>query len=194
MIDLLEIENFLDPATREHLVAELRRSAGAAATVLDEARGGRVAAAVRRTTRLQPPAEIRELVVQALHSIKPRLEQHFGVTLGDCEEPQFLRYLTGDYFVPHQDGNTPMVYDDSRFRRISTVIFLSRRSEDPAPDTYGGGELVMHGSFSRPDIRVPVNAAPGTLAAFRPETTHEVTPVTHGERYSIACWFRAPIE
>jgi predicted 2-oxoglutarate/Fe(II)-dependent dioxygenase YbiX len=29
----------------------------------------------------------------------------------------------------------------------------------------------------------------GTLVAFRPETTHEVTPVTHGERLSIACWY-----
>jgi len=28
------------------------------------------------------------------------------------------------------------------------------------------------------------------LVAFRSETTHEVTPVTHGERYSIASWFR----
>ena len=31
---------------------------------------------------------------------------------------------------------------------------------------------------------------PGTLVAFRSETTHEVTPVTHGERFSIASWYR----
>ncbi|MCA1578026.1 MAG: 2OG-Fe(II) oxygenase [Acidobacteria bacterium] len=30
----------------------------------------------------------------------------------------------------------------------------------------------------------------GTLIAFRAETTHEVTPVTHGERYSMVSWFR----
>jgi SM-20-related protein len=32
--------------------------------------------------------------------------------------------------------------------------------------------------------------APGTLVAYRAETTHEVTPVTHGERFTIVSWFR----
>jgi predicted 2-oxoglutarate/Fe(II)-dependent dioxygenase YbiX len=31
---------------------------------------------------------------------------------------------------------------------------------------------------------------PGMLIAFRAETTHEITPVTHGERYSIVSWYR----
>jgi|GEM_PF-370696 len=193
MIDLLQIEEFLDEATCERMLAELRALAGQEATVLDSATGGRVAPSVRRTTRLQVSPAVREQIVQRLGGVKARLEQHFNVVLGDCEEPQFLRYLTGDYFVPHQDGNTPMVYDDSRFRRISAVIFLSRRTDEPEPCTYGGGSLVMHGHFSAPNLRIPVHPAPGTLVAFRPETTHEVTPVTHGERYTIACWFRAPV-
>jgi predicted 2-oxoglutarate/Fe(II)-dependent dioxygenase YbiX len=33
-------------------------------------------------------------------------------------------------------------------------------------------------------------AAPGTLVAYRAETTHEVTPLTHGERFTVATWFR----
>jgi SM-20-related protein len=32
--------------------------------------------------------------------------------------------------------------------------------------------------------------APGTLVAFRADTTHEVVPVTYGERYTIVTWFR----
>jgi SM-20-related protein len=40
-------------------------------------------------------------------------------------------------------------------------------------------------------VRVTANStAPGTLIAFRSETTHEVTMVTHGLRYSIATWLR----
>lgn len=192
MIDLLEVPDFFDDMTRTEILSELQRCAGQAATVLDNDTG-RVQPNVRRTTRLQPPPGIRELILGQLHSLRPRLEQHFDVTLGECEEPQFLRYLTGDFFVPHQDGNTPMLYDESRFRRVSTVIFLSRQASEPGQDSYGGGSLVMHGSFSNPAVRVPVNMTPGTLVAFRPETTHEVTPVTHGERYTIACWFRAPL-
>lgn len=30
----------------------------------------------------------------------------------------------------------------------------------------------------------------GTLVAFRAETTHEVTPVTHSEGYSIINWHK----
>jgi SM-20-related protein len=109
--------------------------------------------------------------------------------LGQCEEPQFLRYDVGDFFVPHQDGNTPLIHDRSRFRKISVVLFLSTQSEDPTPGTHGGGSLVLHGHHSGPFLRVPVLAAPGTLVAFRAETTHEVTPITHGERFTIVSWY-----
>ena len=69
---------------------------------------------------------------------------------------------------------------DTERRLISTVIFLSRQAESPGPDVYCGGSLL----FTRFDFHMP--AEPGMLVAFRSETTHEVTPVTHGERFSIA--------
>ena len=190
MIDLLEVEGFLDEGTRERIVAELEREGGAPATVLSADAGGRVHAAVRKTTRIAVSPETRELVRQRLMERRAAIEARFGVALTECEEPQFLRYETGDYFVPHQDGNTPMVWDDSRFRRISAVIFLSEKSEEPAPDIYGGGALVFHGPYSGPELRVPATAHPGSLVTFRAETTHEVTPVTHGVRFTIATWFR----
>lgn len=190
MIDLLHIENFLDDDTRAEIVAELQRAHGAPATVLSADAGGRMDMA-RRTTRVAVSPETRALVRQRLMDRKAQIEAHFGVAVTDCEDPQFLRYETGDYFVPHQDGNTPMVWDDSRFRRISAVIFLSEKADEPAPDTYGGGALVFHGPYTAPNERVAASAAPGTLVTFRAETTHEVTPVTHGVRFTIATWFRA---
>jgi SM-20-related protein len=190
MIDLLEIDGFLDDATRAEIVAELERAHGAPATVLSAQEGGMVQSAVRRTTRIAVSPETRALVKQRLMARKAELEAHFGIAVTECEDPQFLRYETGDYFVPHQDGNTPMVWDDSRFRRISAVIFLSHKSEAPAPDTYGGGALVFHGPYNAPQERAAAGAAPGSLVTFRAETTHEVTPVTHGVRYTIATWFR----
>lgn len=191
MIDLHTIAGFLDADTRDALAAELRASAGAASTVLsNDKSGGVIHSTVRRSTRVEVSPETRERVKAKLMERKGELEQHFGVSLTGCEDPQFLRYREGDFFVPHQDGNTPMVYDDSRFRRVSAVIFLTPRSESPAEGTYGGGDLVFHGPFNAPNVRVSAQADPGTLVAFRAETTHEVTPVTHGERYTIVSWFR----
>jgi SM-20-related protein len=147
-------------------------------------------AQVRRTTRIACPAEVSERIRARLISRKAELETHFALSLSDCEAPQFLRYETGDFFVPHQDGNTPLVHDHSRFRRISVVLFLSAPSAEPIEGTYGGGALVLHGSYASPTAPVSVNPEPGTLVAFRSETTHEVRPVTHGERYTIVSWFR----
>jgi len=186
MINLLEIDGFLDAATHAEVLAEVRRAEGAAATVL----GGAVHSSVRRTTRIDVTPATRTRVRELLMARKGEIEARFGVALTECEDPQFLRYETGDFFVPHQDGNTPMVWDDSRFRRISAVIFLSTRSDAEVPDTYGGGELVFHGHYAGPQERVVAGAAPGSLVAFRAETTHEVTTITHGVRYTIASWFR----
>jgi SM-20-related protein len=188
MIDLLEIENFLDESTRAEIVAELDAAHGAPSTVLSADAAGRMDAA-RKSTRVAVSPETRARVRQALMEARSQLQAHFGIDVTECEEPQFLRYETGDYFVAHQDGNTPMIWDDSRFRRISAVIFLSRKADEPAPETYGGGSLLFHGPYPANE-RVAAGAAPGSLVTFRSETTHEVTPVTHGVRYTIATWFR----
>jgi SM-20-related protein len=181
VVDLLEIEGFLDATTLAELVAELDRAGGRPAAVLSEAQDGTVRPTVRKATRIAVAEATREGVKERLMERKPEIEAHFGVALTGCEDPQFLRYEPGDFFVPHQDGNTPLVWDDSRFRRVS---------DEPAEGAYGGGELVFHGPYSGPDFRVAAAAQPGSLVAFRAETTHEVTPVTHGVRYTIATWFR----
>jgi len=190
VIDLLEIDGFLDAAAVAELVAELNEASGAAATVLSREAGGMVQSSVRKTTRVAVPAETRARVKARLMERKEEIGAHFGIALAECEEPQFLRYDEGDFFVPHQDGNTPMVWDDSRFRRISAVIFLSEKSDAPEEGTYGGGSLVFHGPYTAGNERVAASAGAGSLVAFRAETTHEVTPVTHGVRYTIATWFR----
>jgi SM-20-related protein len=190
-IDLLEMQDFLDAETVAEVVAELERAGGAPATVLGTQPGGVVQPRARKVTRVAVSPETGELIRRRLMDRASELEAHFGVAITACEDPQFLRYEPGDFFVPHQDGNTPLVYDDSRFRRISAVIFLSRQSDEPAPGTYGGGDLVFHGPYGGPEVRVVASSVtPGTLVAFRSETTHEVTIVTHGVRYSIATWLR----
>ena len=190
MIDFVEIGDFLDGPACAALRAELRQADGGPATVLSQAPGGTSRPQIRRTTRLAPPVATRERVTRLLLQRAAELARHFGRELAECEEPQFLRYREGDFFVAHQDGNTPGIHDQSRFRKISAVIFLSVQAQEPAPDCYGGGALVLHGPYSGPTLRVPLAPAPGTLVCFPAETTHEVMPVTHGERFTIASWFR----
>jgi len=184
--DLFVVPQFFQPRLRETILAELKSLEGSAATVYGRTTSGSIDQNVRRTLRVKPSEETVELVRQRLWSCKEAIEKHFAVTLNECEEPQFLRYREGDFFVAHQDGNTGLLRLDTERRLISTVIFLSRESETPDLDAYCGGSLVftdLRNSFH-------MRAGPGTLVAFRSETTHEVTPVTHGERYSIASWYR----
>jgi SM-20-related protein len=190
MIDVLEIADFLDARACADLRGELRHAAGAPATLLGRTGATAVTPQLRRTTRAALPAETRERVTRLLMERKQAIERRFGVALATCEEPQFLRYQPGDFFVAHQDGNTPLVFDESRFRKVSAVIFLSEQSQKPTPGTYGGGSFVFHGPYCDPMLRLPLAPAPGTLIAFRAETTHEVAPVTHGERFTIVTWFR----
>jgi SM-20-related protein len=186
-IDFLEIPNFLDARACAALRAELSEASGGPATVLSRDPEGVVAPTVRRTTRIAMPAAARERIKQLFHDRKAELERHFELALSVCEEPQFLRYQVGDFFVAHQDGNTPLIHDDSRFRRISLVLFLDAQAENDRPATYGGGSFVFHGAYPE---RYPLAPAPGTLLCFRAETTHEVLPVTRGERFTIVTWFR----
>ena len=162
----------------------MKTAAGSAATVYGSSVSGTIDQSVRRTFRVKPSNETVALVVQKLLELKDAIEKHFGVALKECEEPQFLRYEPGDYFVAHQDGNTPMIRDDSLHRRVSAIIFLS----DPAD--YEGGKLLFHGRYPDAMQRLEVPAPRGSLVAFPPEQTHEVTPLTAGSRFTIATWYR----
>jgi SM-20-related protein len=187
-LDLLVERGFLDPSTLADVLAAVRASQGRPATVYGLSDSGTVDAGMRRTTRVSPPTEVGELVRRLLLAHMSAVEEHFGSGVRELEQPQFLRYEAGDFFVAHQDGNTGMLRSEQEERKVSAVVFLNSRSETPGPDTYGGGSLVFHPrDFSEP-VRPAAEA--GTLVAFRAETTHEVEPVTHGERFTIAAWYR----
>jgi SM-20-related protein len=190
VFDLLLLEDFLDPPTRDAVVADVRAAAGAAATVDGHGRM-EVVNHVRHARQLAVSDAIRSLIDQRLSDLKPALTERFGVELSGHEPPQFLRYETGGFFVAHQDGNTPLTRDRTLARRISIVIFLKPQTPEPQAGGYTGGELVFHAPYPDIGTRQAVAGAAGALLAFRSETTHEVTMVTGGERYTIATWFRA---
>lgn len=176
MTDPLTVEGFLDGATLDRLREEMRAAAGAAATV-----SGGAGSSARRSTRLAVAEATSAEVTALLERQRRRVAEHFGRALDTVEGPQFLRYGPGDYFVAHQDGNTPLLHDHTRFRRVSAVIFLSDSERD-----HSGGALVLDPFGERRELA----PAPGTLVAFPSETTHEVVPVSDGERLTIVSWYR----
>ena len=190
--DLFVVKQFLEPQTCDEIVAEMRASQADAATVYGRAASGVVDQGVRQTLRSRPSQTTVDFVTQRFLSSKQALEDHFAVTLAECEDPQFLRYREGDFFVAHQDGNTGLLRLDTESRLVSLVIFLSLESVSPQDGAHCGGSLVFTNLWPRANEREKfhLSGEPGMLVAFRSETTHEVTPVTHGERYSIVSWFR----
>ena len=183
--------SFLDEQLCGEIITELTGATENLASVYGVAEDGAVDERIRKATRLVPPAGTLERVIERILSAREEVGAYFGITLRDWEDPQFLRYRVGDFFVAHQDGNTGMLLSNrEQSRKISLVIFLNGQSETGTDGSYGGGSLVF--SEWRPGRRAgqySVGGEAGMLVAFPAETTHEVIPVTRGERYSIVSWF-----
>ena len=134
-----------------------------------------------------------EFVRERLRALKPKLEEHFELSLYDCEKPQFLVYKEGDYFLPHRDGEDhPDKPEYVKKRQISITIFLNQDSIEPAPDTYCGGALTFYGLIDDPKWKkygFQLNSETGLMVAFRSVLLHEVTTVTYGTRFAIVSWF-----
>ena len=181
---------FLDARERADVLAEMRASSGAAATIYGVGESASVDERVRKVARLAPSRETVEFVTRRLNESRAALEEHFRVKLSECEEPQFLRYDVGGFFVAHQDGGTGLIRSEREARKVSVIVFLNPQTEAQEAGAYCGGSLVLHARHvSSESERLASPCAPGTLVAFRSATTHEVVPVTFGERYTIASWF-----
>jgi SM-20-related protein len=181
MVDVARFESFIEPQTLARIYAAMLAASGGAANVYAHQDVGRINPLVRRTTQLTVPDAIVQSVMTLLAAHAPILEERFRTEPLSPEPPQFLKYGPGDFFVAHQDGNTPLIRDKARFRRVSVVIYVNA--------DYSGGSLLLHEPYPNFDVRTAIEPAPGTMVAFRSETTHEVTPVESGERYTIVSWY-----
>lgn len=182
---------FFDAQTCDEIISELFSAPDSPATVYGNSGTGSIDERVRKATRLMPSSETVERVRRRLLEMREEVGAHFGISLKGCEDPQFLRYRVGDFFVAHQDGNTGLLLSNrEQSRKVSVVIFLNRESASPEDGSYGGGSLVFSEWRPRRNRgRYSVMGETGMIVAFQSETTHEVTPVTSGERYTIVSWF-----
>jgi SM-20-related protein len=181
------------------LCAELRAEMGAAATepatVHDEQERYAVDERRRSTAWAGVSAATESVLQQRLLNLMPRVGSHFEVELTDVQTLQFLVYRPGDYFLPHRDRNEGAdAAAFSRRRQVSVLLFLNEQSDEPAPERYGGGELTFYGLLGDDErarsVGLPLTGRAGLLVAFRSAIVHEVTAVTHGERYTVVTWFQ----
>jgi SM-20-related protein len=148
------VRGFFDTRTCEEIIAEMRSAESGPATIHGWGVSSSVDERVRKAARVMPSRETVALVRRRLLECKGKVEEHFQISLSDCDDPQFLRYQVGDFFVAHQDGNTPLLqFERDRVRIVSAVIFLSQQSAAPTPGTYCGGSLVFSGPLVDPGYR-----------------------------------------
>jgi predicted 2-oxoglutarate/Fe(II)-dependent dioxygenase YbiX len=187
--DLHVVEEFFDRGTCRRLIEEIRRGETSAALTYGKGVSAVVDERTRNVSRTAVSSTSMIEVTRRLVEYLPRLRDHFDLPVSTIEEPQFLWYRSGSFFVAHQDGNTKLIQLESdRLRRISLSVFLNQQDEAGAPDCYSGGSLVFTDRMT--GDRHDVQGQTGKLVAFRSELTHEVTPIESGDRFAIVTWCR----
>ena len=96
----------------------------------------------------------------------------------DVEGVQLSRYTLGQFYDKHVDFNgNPDT--KSHTRKLSMSVQLSDEN------SYDGGDLIIYyggEKYITPRVK-------GTVIVFDSRLTHEVTPITKGQRYSLVKWF-----
>jgi len=189
------VREFLEPQLVANLLWEMKVAPKKKAAMMTASGVDCVDEDTRKVQTSVLSKEIRVLLEEQLFSLIPGLERHFNVALAGCESPHYLVYGSGDFFKPHADGGESAGKSPAACRRrISAVIFLNRESKEPAEGTYGNGCLTFYGLLDGPQwerCALPLNPETGLLIAFPADKIHEVTPVSHGKRFTVATWFYA---
>jgi SM-20-related protein len=187
------VEDFLDPPFLVDLLPELQVAHQRTAAFYQVATGWKVNEEMRRAKWLGPSTDTRSRLKARLLELKPRVERHFDRTLTAFEEPQFLRYETGDYMRLHVDTDShPDVDEELREQKVSVIMFFNDQVSDSRPGTYSGGSLVFRVALKPPQgvFTLPFPTQAGMLVAFSSRIPHEVQAVTGGSRYSAVTWYR----
>jgi len=106
--------------------------------------------------------------------------ENFNYELSKCdvEAVQLSRYKIGQFYNKHMDFNGDPE-TKSHTRKLSMSVQLSDEK------SYDGGDLIIYFGgkhFISPRLK-------GSVIVFDSRITHEVLPVTRGERYSLVKWF-----
>jgi predicted 2-oxoglutarate/Fe(II)-dependent dioxygenase YbiX len=191
-LGLFVAEDFVSTDSCSSLRSEMEASAFEKATVIKDGQEGVLAEESRKVLSVRMTEGTWRSVRERLRGIRPRLEEHFRVSLSrKCQGPDFLIYRLGGFYGPHRDVSEGSP-DHIRARRVSVVVFLNGPNQEPAPDSFGGGGLTFYGLMDGAEwskCAFTLDPKPGMLVAFRSDILHEAQPVIFGKRYAIATWF-----
>jgi predicted 2-oxoglutarate/Fe(II)-dependent dioxygenase YbiX len=107
--NLQRVRSFFEAETCRELISEMQRSPGGPALTYGKGDLASIDEKVRKLSRLMPWPQTVEYVIRRLMEYRGKIEEFFRISINGCEEPQFLRYRVGDFFVAHQDGNTGLL-------------------------------------------------------------------------------------
>ena len=97
--------------------------------------------------------------------------------------PFFARYTPGMFYGDHVDD--PVMGRGTRYRSdVSATLFLS------SPESYEGGELVIHTPFGPREVKLPA----GHAVVYPSSSVHRVAEVTGGERLVMITWAQSMIK
>jgi SM-20-related protein len=190
-LGFLIVEDFVEAPLLTDLLGDLKSATSRQAEFYQVESGWKVNEEIRRAKWLEPSTAIRTRLNEQLQALKPRIEDHFHLSLEAFEELQFLRYEAGDYILLHVDTQGGAEGELGQ-RKVSVIIYFNQQSDDGAPGSYAGGSFV----FGMPNkavgrmMSLPLAVRAGLLVAFPSTIPHEVRPIAHGVRYSAVTWFR----
>jgi SM-20-related protein len=191
-IGLFTVRGFLEPEICERLRADAAAAKKVPGAVGGEGDEYRIDRASRSTGIADVSDESQAVVAERLSAVIPDIARHFRLEVEGRQSLQFLVYGKGDFFEAHKDRNdSEGAAAFSARRRVSVVAFLNGESKDPHDGTYGGGSLTFYGLLGGDrgkQVGLPLVGECGLLVAFESGTTHSVTPITHGERYTVVTW------
>jgi SM-20-related protein len=185
-------KKFLTLPQSKQLIAEASTAEFAAAKIVDPLDDSvYLSEDYRKTKAIKTSKATRVELYEKILALKPEIERHFDLALEGCEVPQILMYQPGDFFKVHRDQDTNGK-TRTKDRKVSAVLFLNEQTTEPRTGSYCGGSLNLYGLFDGPgwgDKGFPLGGQAGLLIAFRSHLLHEVTPVSHGKRFTIVNWF-----
>jgi predicted 2-oxoglutarate/Fe(II)-dependent dioxygenase YbiX len=188
------VESAFSPQDCAELIAAAAHARSATGMVWNPGSGDQVSPTKRRTEFVDLPPEVEARAAQRIETQRDAIEARFDLSLGRLQPIKLVRYDPGDFYGMHNDvSRHPEAPETVRARRLSVVVFLNEQVDDSEPGCYSGGRLTFHGLVDEPPWNRtghPLDAEPGLMVLFPPETVHEVTPVTSGARFTLVTWFQ----
>jgi PKHD-type hydroxylase len=137
---------------------------------------------------IEPSADSQWLYKLISAGIAHHNQTYYDYAIEGVETIQFSEYPAGaGYYEPHMDWGAGTIFGRNDIcRKLSFTIQLSK------PDSYEGGDLVLHSGRELDAETKSSMREFGCLTVFPSWLLHEVAPVTHGTRRSLVGWVVGP--